>query len=190
MKRITVVLIAVFLSSCGSIQRTASVHQPVGKVLLAGPGDIVLRIDRERSLENIAGKADIWGRKTKEGFTEIRFAGVESNGTLVLSRKDVHIVTNETTLTRTPMSFTTASAQTSINGNATRLGTSTHFSGTAQTTGSATTISSGTDYHIPVPSDTVAIRLTPSEKKIPLSGYVIEVLNVSPNSLEFRIVEQ
>lgn len=190
MKLIATMLIALSLTACGSIERTASAHQPTGKVLLVGPGDVVLRIDRERSLENAAGKADIWGRKTKEGFTEVRFAGVEPDGSVVLYRKDVHIMTNETTLTRTPMSFTSGSNQTALNGNANRFGTSTQFSGTAHTSGTSTTISSGTDYHIPVPNDTIEIRLSPSEKRLPLSGYVVEVLSASANSLEFRIIQK
>jgi hypothetical protein len=91
---------AVALAGCGSIEKTASMQQPMDKALLAGPGDVVLRIDRERSLANVAGKADIWGRKTNEGFTEVRFAGVEPDGQVVLYRKDVEILSNETTLTR------------------------------------------------------------------------------------------
>ena len=178
------------LTACGSIERTAVAEQPTGKVLLAGPGDVVLRIDRERNLENVVGKADIWGRKTKEGFSEIRFAGVESTGMVVLYRKDIHIMTNETTLTRTPLSLTSGSSTTTASGSASTFGSSTQLSGSARTTGAATTINSGSDYHIAVPSDTVAIRLSPTERRVPISGYVIEILSVTANSIEYRIAQQ
>ena len=175
------------LAGCGSIEKTASVQQPTGKVLLAGPGDVVLRVDRERSLANIAGKADLWGRKTNEGFTEVRFAGVEPDGQVVLYRKDVEILSNETTLTRTPLSFTSGSSTTNVTGIAYSSGGGTQLSGTGRTVGAATTLNSGTAYHMAIPADTVAIRLAPGEKRLPISGYVIEVLSATPNSIEFKV---
>lgn len=180
-------VLVVVLSGCGSIERSASTHQTLGKALVAGPGDVVLRIDRERSLTNVVGKADIWGRKTNEGFSEVRFAGVEPDGQIVLYRKDVHVMSNETTLTRTPMSFTSGSASTTTSGTATTLGGSTQLSGSGRSVGSATTISSGPAYHIAIPSDTIAIRLGPSERRVPISGYLVEILSVSPNSIEYRV---
>ena len=185
-----VAVLAIVLSGCGSIDHTASSLQPVGKVLLAGPGDVVLRIDRERNLTNVVGKADIWGRKTNEGFSEIRFAGVESNGQIIFYRKDVQIMSNETTLTRTPMSFTSASANTAMSGTATTNRNTAQLSGTSSSVGSATTISSGSEYHVAVPSDTIAIRLAPNERRLPISGYVVEILSVSQNSVEYKVTQQ
>lgn len=182
-------LVAV-LSGCGSIERTTSSQQHVGKVLVAGIGDVVLRIDRERSLTNVVGKADIWGRTTNEGFSEIRFAGVESNSQVVFYRKDVQIMSNETTLTRTPMSFTSASANTAMSGTATTYGNTAQLSGSSRSVGSAATISSGSEYHIAVPSDTIAIRLGPNERRVPISGYVVEILSVEPNAIEYRVTQQ
>jgi hypothetical protein len=187
--RVILLLVAVALSACGSIEHMATPQQPLGKVLLAGPGDVVLRIDRERNLENVVGKADIWGRKTKEGFSEIRFAGVEESGVVVLYRKEIHVMTNETTLTRTPFSHTSGSSTSNITGTANTFGSTTQLSGTARTTGSATTISSGSDYHLVVPSDTIPIRLAPNERRVPISGYVIEIVSASPNSIEYRVLQ-
>jgi hypothetical protein len=178
------------LCGCGSIERSASTQQALGKALLAGPGDVVLRIDRERSLTNVVGKADIWGRKTNEGFSEVRFAGVEPDGQVVLYRKDVQVMSNETTLTRTPMSFTSGSANTTMSGTAAISGGNTQVSGVGRSVGSATTISSGSAYHIAIPSDTIAIRLAPSERRVPISGYLVEILSVSPNSIEYRVTSQ
>jgi hypothetical protein len=189
MMRFGAVALLLCLTACGSIEHTSTPVQSIDKVLLVGTGDVVLRIDRERNLENVVGKADMWGRKTKEGFSEIRFAGIEPSGVVVLYRKDVDILSNETTLTRSPMSVTSGSAITTGSGTASSMGNTTHLSGWAQTMASSTTVSSGTDYHLAVPSDTVAIRLAPGEKRLPVSGYVIEVLAASANSIEYRVTQ-
>jgi hypothetical protein len=189
MMRFGAVALLLCLTACGSIEHTSTPVQSIDKVLLVGTGDVVLRIDRERNLENVVGKADMWGRKTKEGFSEIRFAGIEPSGVVVLYRKDVDILSNETTLTRSPMSVTSGSATTTGSGTASSMGNTTHLSGWAQTMASSTTVSSGTDYHLAVPSDTVAIRLAPGEKRLPVSGYVIEVLAASANSIEYRVTQ-
>jgi hypothetical protein len=185
-----VTLVSTFLAACANIEHAAEMQQPLDRTLMAGPGDVVFRVERERNLENIFGKADIWGRKTKEGFSEVRFAGVERTGEVVLYRKDVQIMTNETTLTRTPMAVTSGSATTSLSGSANTVGSSTYLSGSGTTRYGAVTISSGSDYHIAVPSDTIPIRLAPNERKLPISGYVIEIISVSPNSLQYRITRQ
>lgn len=177
------------LSGCATIDHTATVKQAVGAALIAGPGDLVLRLDRERNLENAFGKADVFGRKTKEGFTELRFGGVEPNGEVVLLRKDVQILTNETTMSRTPISTTTGSATSTATGSATRYGNSTQFQGTGSTSFSSTTLAPAKDFHVIVPSDTVAVRLAPGEKRLPLSGYIIEIIAASRNSLEYRVIK-
>ncbi|TFH81818.1 hypothetical protein [Pseudomonas kribbensis] len=187
MLRFGTVILLLCLTACGSIEHTSKSAQSIDKVLLAGRGDVVLRIDRERNLENVVGKADIWGRKTKEGFSEIRFAGIESSGVVVLYRRDVEILSNETTLTRTPMSVSSGSATTTGSGTASRVGNTAFVSGRTQTTALSTTVSSGTDFHLAIPGDAVAIRLAPGEKRLPVSGYVIEVLTASANSIEYRV---
>lgn len=166
MKRIAIVAFAALLSACASIDHTSLAKQSVGKTLIAGPGDLVLRIDRERNLENAFGKADVFGRMTKEGFTEVRFAGVEANGEIVLYRKDVQILTNETTMSRTPIETTSGSSRTSVTGTANSLGSTTRIQGTGTTNYSSTTLAPASDFHVIVPSDTVAVRLAPNEKAI------------------------
>ena len=98
------------ISGCAAIEHTSYIEQPVGQARIAGIGDVVLRVNKQRNLENISGKADIFGRKTNEGFAELRFAGVEKSGEIVLYRKDVQIISNETTMSRTPIAFNTGQA--------------------------------------------------------------------------------
>ena len=190
MSRPIALIACVFLAACGSIERTATVAQSLGQTLVAGPGDVVLRVDREKSLENALGKADIFGRSTKDGYSEIRFAGVEPSGVVVLSRKDVNIVTNETTMSRTPLSLTMGSASTSGAARASVVGNAAIASGSSTTSGVSTTLGPVSSYTIAVPTDSLAIRLQPGERRLPVAGYLIEILAVSTNSIEFRLSKQ
>ncbi len=190
MSRLFACFLVTLVVGCGSIERTTAAHQSLGRVLLAGPGDLVLRVERERNLENVVGKADIFGRKTKEGFTEVRFAGVEPSGVVVLFRKDVSILTNETTMSRTPMSTTTGTATTTGSASANTFGNTTQLTGSTTTTGVSTTVGPASAYTLVVPSDSVAIRLGTNERRVPVAGYVIEVLSVTSNSIEYRLSAQ
>ncbi len=95
-------LLATVLIGCAydPISYMAELRQPLDRMLVVGPGDVLVRVDKFRSLINDEGKADIFGRRTNEGYTEMRFGSVESDGTLVLLRNDYVIVTNENTETR------------------------------------------------------------------------------------------
>ena len=178
------------ISGCASIQHTSAPEQKIDNLLLAGIGDVILRINKERNLKNAFGASDIFGRKTNEGFVEVRFAGIEPTGEVVLSRKDVQIISNETTMSRTPLSHTTGHATTSAAGNAYNSGSTTRLSGTATTTYQSTTIAPLSDFHVVVPSDSIAIRLSPSETMLPVEGHIIEIIRATPNSLQYKIRKQ
>lgn len=177
-------------SGCAPIKHTSAPEQAIDNLLLAGNGDVILRINKERNLQNAFGASDIFGRKTNEGFVEVRFAGIEPTGWVVLSRKDVQIISNETTMSRTPLSNTTGNATTNITGNSYRSGSTSRLSGTAATTYQSTTIAPLSDFHVVVPSDSIAIRLSPSETMLPVEGYIIEIIRATPNSLQYKIRQQ
>lgn len=178
------------LVGCASIDHTTKAQQRLNRVLIAGPGDTVIRIDRERNLENAFGKADIFGRKTKEGFTELRFAGVEPDGGVVLYRMDTDIVSNETTMSRTPATITSATATSSVSGVAKTARDSTRFQGAGTTNYTSTTLSPISDFHVVVPLGSVPIRLAADERRIPVAGFILEIISVSKNSLEYRVSKQ
>jgi len=152
-----------------------------------GVGDVVLRVNKQRDLENIFGKASIYGRKTNEGFSELRFAGVEKNGEVVLYRKDVQIITNETTMSRTPFSTTTGRSNTAITGNYSGAGNVGTVNANASTNYSSTTLSPTSDFHVVVPAETIPIRLPEGETKVPMEGCVVEIIKATPVSLEHKI---
>lgn len=191
MRSISVYLIALLtLSGCADIQHTSAPEQALNRNLLAGPGDVVLRIDKQRNLENAFGKSDVFGRRTNEGFIEIRFIGVESNGQIVLSRKDVQIITNETTMSRTPVTQTSGRANTTVSGRATDDFRGTSVNAAANTTYQETTISPSSDFHLVVPADAIPIRIASTDTAIPVEGYIIQIIRAAPQSLEYRITRQ
>jgi hypothetical protein len=68
---------SVLVAACGTIQHYQTPAQPLGKLLAVGIGDVVLRINKSKDLTNIAGKADLWGRRSDLGYTEVRYLGAE-----------------------------------------------------------------------------------------------------------------
>jgi hypothetical protein len=191
MRNTTVILIVLFaLQGCATVEKTAQPSQNLNVIAMAGIGDTVLRLDRERDLVNAFGRADLFGRKTKEGFTEIKFAGVEPDGTVVLLRKDVEILSNETTMTRTPFSMTSGGVNTATSGSSNLVGNRIQSNSNSSSSFNATTISSGQAFNILIPPDTIAVRLAPNEKRLPIAGHIIEVINASKNSIEYRLTKQ
>ena len=185
---ISVVLLAC-ISGCATVEHTSSPEQHIGKRFIVGVGDVVLRVNKQRNLENIFGKASISGRKTNEGFSELRFAGIETSGEVVLYRKDVRIMTNETTMSRSPFSTTAGSSDTTVTGSYSGSGNLGTFNANAKTNYSSTTLSPTSDFHVVVPAETIPVRLPAGETKIPMEGYVVEIIKATPVSLEYRITK-
>lgn len=145
-----------------------------------------------RDLENIFGRASIWGEKTNEGYSEVRFAGVEPDGTIVLFRRDLHIETDETTLTRRGLGVATTNTHSSATstGQATVVGNT--ATGSATTTGSANSttlyMQPRTATTIAVPSGTFPIRVPPGTTDVPFENVTIRIIRADPVSLTYRIV--
>lgn len=167
------------IAACAPIQHTETLSSARPLSGTAGVGDLVARVDKERNLENAFGASDIFGRKTKEGFTELRFAGMTPNGEVVLYRTDTNIVTNETTMSRSPFSSTFAQADAST----------TYGRGYANTsvTGSSTTISPTTDYHVVVPAGAVQIVVPKGTDTVPFEGHSVRILSATAVSLSYRL---
>jgi hypothetical protein len=136
-------------------------------------------VDKERNLENIFGASDIWGRKTKEGFTELRFAGLTPSGEVILYRTDTNIITNETTMSRSPFSSTYSQAN----------ATTTYGGGVANTnvSGTSTTIHPISDYHAVIPAGAAQIIVPKGTDIVPFEGHVVRILNATSVSLSYRV---
>lgn len=176
---ITSAIAIICLSACAPIQHTADIAQPVNAQLTAGPGDVLVRVDKKRNLTNAFGGSDIFGRKTDEGFSELCFGGVDPDGTITLYRRGASILTNETTMSRSGLSQSFSSA----NGNASIYGNNASFNGTEATT----TINAPTDYHVAVPTSAMAIRLPKGTVTVPFEGYTVELVSAFPTSISYRV---
>src|SRR5882762_849998 len=101
--------LGIFLAGCAPVQMRSQIDRPTGEAY-ASTGDIVLRVRRSDDLPNVFGRADLFGRTRDRGFTEVRYMGLNASGMPVFRRRDVDIVTNETTMSQTG-GFSTFQAQ-------------------------------------------------------------------------------
>jgi len=184
---IMVALIFGALSACASIEKSRLAEQPINQPLLAGKGDVVLKVNKQRDLKNAFGNADLFGRKTNEGFSELRFLGVEESGAIVFYRKDVRVMTNETTMSRSGVSSTFGSSNTTASGSYYGNENYGTVSGRASTNYSSSTLSPTKDFHAVIPQGTIPIILKPGDTKVFMEGYVLEVLDVSGGALKYTV---
>ncbi len=189
MRSIVTLLIpsVLLIYSCAPIEHQSNLVQPTGTQLHAGPGDVVVRVNKTRNLENAFGASDIFGRSTNEGFTELRFVGLTQDGALIFYRKDVSIQTNETTMSRSGVTQSYSTSQTNLTGNyaANPLGGT--FQGQAESTSVVTTITPADDYHAVLPPDVLGLRLPSGTKELVFEGQKITILSASPTVLIYTI---
>lgn len=76
------VALSVLLCSCAPIQHTAAVSQPVNAMLTAGPGDVIVRVDKKRNLTNAFGGSDIWGAKLTRAMQSFHLAALKQTEAL------------------------------------------------------------------------------------------------------------
>ncbi|MES2253693.1 MAG: hypothetical protein V4559_01485 [Pseudomonadota bacterium] len=171
MKRSIIAVLLLGVSACAPVQHTESLELSNATTSgLAGPGDLVARVNKQRNLQNAFGKSDIFGRKTDEGFIELRFAGMNPDGEVVLYRTDTNIVTNESTMSRTAGGGFLYGQS---NGNQATL------------TGSSFTPAS--DYHAVIPAGSLQIAVPKGTDSIPFEGHVVHVLEATKTTLRFRV---
>jgi hypothetical protein len=167
----------VVLSACAPVEMRSQLDRPAGEAY-ASTGDIVLRVQRVDDLPNVFGRADIFGRTRDRGFTELRYMGINASGMPVFRRRDVDVVTNESTMSRTG-GFSTFQAQ----GAARQVGA----------VGSAQYGAVGASYSPPtanveaLPPDTVEFALDLRLNRVVTVGRNgIEVIDATPSGVKFR----
>jgi hypothetical protein len=176
--KITSILgLAIFLVGCAPVQMRSQVDRPAGESY-ASTGDIVLRVNRMDDLPNVFGRADLFGRTRDRGFTEVRYMGLNASGMPVFRRRDVDIMTDETTMSRTG-SFSTFQAH----GAAQQVGRV----GGAQYNAVATSYSAPTANIDALPPDTVEFTLDLKQSRVVTIGQNgFEVIDANPAGLKFR----
>lgn len=179
MKHMILAIMIGCLVGCAPIEKQQVLVEGKTTESTVGIGDVVAKVQATRDLKNAFGAADIWGRKTNEGYSELRYAGLEADGTIVLFRQNLNIETNEDVFTRSGLGVATSTnaGSASVYGN--------------QVTGQA---SSTTIYSRPqqatafaIPSGAIPVRVPKGVKIIPFSGVTIEIIKASPVSLTYRV---
>ena len=95
--RLIALSLAAALPGCADVQeRSHIVGGRTGTPLTASVGDTVMRVSREKNLPNIAGKADIFGRKTPTGVETVQYVGAK-DGRAFFKRRSVNVETGATT---------------------------------------------------------------------------------------------
>jgi len=120
--RYSSLFVAVMLSACAPVTQTANLNKASGAQAYASVGDIMIHAEAKESLPNAFGQADIFGRTREAGFSELRYMGFNKQKQPIFRRRDVDVVSNASTMTRTPVSVATVNAQSSA-GSVTATGT-------------------------------------------------------------------
>jgi hypothetical protein len=102
MRVLGVVVLGAALVGCAAVQQQSISATPVGQPLVAGVGDVVLRMDGRESMPNVFGNADILGRTRPTGFATVQYGGMQG-GKVVLLRSGVVTQSDATTMNSTPL---------------------------------------------------------------------------------------
>lgn len=99
------------MTACAPVSQTSTLNKPSGAQGYASVGDVLFRVDAKESLPNAFGGADVFGRTRDRGFSELRYMGLNTAKQPVFRRRDVDIMTNETTMNRSGLRATFVDAQ-------------------------------------------------------------------------------
>lgn len=181
MKKIIFLITSFILMGCAEIKHYESFSVPLDTPQSASLGTELYRISKTRDLPNVFGKADIYGGKVNEGYSELRFMGVAESGSIIFQLTDIDIESNETVFTRYGVSTSIVSSNTtaisSVYGNAAYV--------------SAKTNETISNYERPeaaitqLPTNTVQFIFDPNERKLEINGVVVEIIEVKDYSIKY-----
>jgi hypothetical protein len=183
MARIAIATAALLLlTGCGSIQHTSEVAQPKGSALRAGPGDTIVTVNQRKSLPNVVGRADIFGRTTPTGMVTVQYLGAQGTKARFV-RSSAVIETGATTMNSTTIvipNYQTTTTRGMV-GNVPVYGTST-------TAGPPTVIQprAPQPQAMAQPSITFEIDLAQS-KSFVVAGTTVRILSASPTELVYEL---
>jgi len=178
-------MVVLLMSGCGTIKETAKLEQTINRQLIAGVGDTVLKIDKQKNLPNLFGKADIYGRKTSAGYATLQYIGVENNHAKFI-RKSMTVDTGATTMNSTPFLLqnnTTNTHSGFINGRS--------YMGTSTTNSPPTLVKlDKPDTQIlDKGAMQISVRLGTNEQQVIMEGYILDIIEATPNKITYSVSE-
>jgi hypothetical protein len=91
-----IVTAAGFLAlACGSIKQYETASQPLDQILRSYVGGTILEIEKEESLPNAFGGADIYGGRRPTGSIGLKYLGLADDGRIRLRVLTTDVETNE-----------------------------------------------------------------------------------------------
>jgi len=173
-------------AACETIEHQSVLRQDTGVTLVAGIGDTLLRVDHQKDLKNIFGRADLYGRKTDTGYSSLHYAGLEDNGDIVFYRKDSEIITNESTFSMSWNPFKTTNATTTgnVSGNVSNSG-AVNANVNSQTM--VTETAPAPDYHVVIPEDSKPIVVPAGTDVFPIAGFMIKLVEANKLMVRYQL---
>jgi hypothetical protein len=172
MRFVAIVVGLSLVAGCADVQTSAKSSRPLGKVETASVGDIMVKVDVSENLPNAFGKSDIFGRRRQKGFSELRYMGLSQTGSAIFRRRDVDIISNETTMNSLRFGGGTSYAQPS--------GSGAFVSGV-----SASTIGPHIESVAP---DTIEITLDlATDHSLTLQGKTVDITEAKAGSVKFVV---
>lgn len=92
---LVVILAGLIFWSCGSIKQYSTPQQPLRDTLKTYVGGAILEIEKEESLPNAFGGADIYGGRRPTGSISLKYLGLGEEGKIKLRVLATDIETNE-----------------------------------------------------------------------------------------------
>lgn len=174
--------IVALLPGCGSIQHTSEVAQPRGAALRAGPGDTIVTVNQRKSLPNVVGRADVFGRTTPTGLVTVQYLGMQGNRARFV-RSSTVIETGATTMNTTPIVIPNYQTTTTT-GTVGRV----PVYGTSTTVGPPTVVqpNTPTPQTMNQPTVTFDVDLT-RNKSFVVAGMTVHILSASPSELVYEL---
>ena len=176
-------ILGIFLASCAQIESYEEINVQVGKLTRISIGEELFRIRKSRDLPNVFGRADVYGGKIDEGFSELRFLGLNESGEIVFRYTDIDIESNETVFTR--YGGRRANVHTMSTGNATLVGNSVYGNSSSTTTVTMSEPPKPTITQLP--PGAVEFAFDPEEGVLEIADYSVEILEVQAYGLVFRL---
>lgn len=185
MKNLLLLFCTIFLASCAPVQQSAHMSQKTNTQLVAGIGDTVLNISKEKNLPNAFGASDIFGRKTPTGLTTVQYLGVR-NGKAVFRRRTVAIETGATTMNSTPLII-----QNSQTTHTSGMVGGTFFNGTSTTSAPPTIIPPNVPQAQVIDQGNldIFVDLKKTKKILIVEGKTLKIESADDSKLVYSIVE-
>ena len=167
--------LGLLLVACGPVRERSQTATPMGAELIASVGDQVIRVERTEDMPNLVGRASIMGRQRPRGFVEVRYLGLNAFGNPRFWRRDMDVMSTQTTVSESGVSMGTRTIQ---------------RTGNVQTEVGAG-VRPGPGIIIPMPPDTTEFSIDLREGNLlTVQGRVIEIISATASLLKYRVRDQ